>query len=259
MVESLKEASTGAQVKEHKFFVFHPCWRMAESISTNGVRGHEVKRGLLFPRRHLSLFIQCAFILIISPSRVSFEQHLQDLFDVIMALNNQTVDLLRFQLFIHHRAFRKLGWRVHEFSTHWGKSPFDILSENPDAELKRKKIEFKYRDLEFHNLIQSYVSAEPDMHSTAGSRAGPVYSICVANAPRWIRALKQLWLRLQSCLLTETFEDGRITEFLVKSESPSHHVVNDIVTIIFVLEALSPVFKHIVSSRRAADALAKAG
>lgn len=220
---------------------------------TPGVREHNIKKKWTFPCK---LFIRAFDGLYTHPflSKLSFEQHLQDLFDVIVALNTQTVDLLRFQLFVHHRAFQKLGERVRNFSTLWDQSPFDILSDNPDTELKKKKFTFKHRDSEFHTLIQSYVSAEPNMCSTVGSNSVPIYSVGVTNAPQWIRALKQLWLRLQACLL-----DGSTTELQVKNESPSTHVVNDIITILFVLEALTPAFKHIVSSRRAAHALANAG
>lgn len=189
---------------------------------------------------------------------ISFETHLQEMFDVIMALNNHAADLLRFQLLIHHRAFRQLGWRVRHFSTHWGKLPFDILSENLDSGLKKKTLQFKNQDTAFHNLIQSYVSPDQDIPSTT-SNSGPIYSVSAENAPRWIRALKHLWLRLQSYLLDESSEEGKITELRVKSEAPTTKTLNDIITMMFVLEALQPAFRHLASSRRAAHGLAKAG
>ena len=62
-------------------------------------------------------------------SDFEFREHLQDVFDVIVSLKEGCAnDLARFQVFIHHRAYQKLGWRVLDFSTHWGKSPFAINS-----------------------------------------------------------------------------------------------------------------------------------
>ncbi|KAJ3751822.1 hypothetical protein EV360DRAFT_75883, partial [Lentinula raphanica] len=40
--------------------------------------------------------------------------------------NSRTLD---FVLLIHRRAFRKLGWRIQEFFTRWGKSPFLIIQD----------------------------------------------------------------------------------------------------------------------------------
>lgn len=117
---------------------------------------------------------------------------------------------------------------------------------------------FQNRDPEFHKLIQTYVTPEPDAHSS-GSYSGLVYSVSAANAPCWIRALKELWLRLQSYLLVDISEEGKSTEFMVKNEAPTTQTVNDIITMMFVLEALLPVFKHLASSRLAAYGLAKAG
>lgn len=180
------------------------------------------------------------------------------MFDVIMALNNHAADLLRFQLLIHHRAFRQLAWRVRHFSTHWGKLPFDILSENLDSGLEKKTLQFKNQDTPFHRLIQSYVSPDQHIRSTA-SNNGPIYSVSAKNALSWIRALKHLWLRLQSYVLVEISEQGKMTELRVKDEAPTTKTFNDIITMMFVLEALQPVFKHLASSRQAAHGLAKAG
>lgn len=180
------------------------------------------------------------------------------MFDVIMALNNHAVDLLRFQLLIHHRAFQQIGWRVRQFSTHWGELPFDILSENLDPKLKKKTLQFNNGDSEFHNLIQSYVSPDPNIPSSAPNR-GPSYSVDAENASRWIKALKHLWLRLQSYVLVEIAAEGKTTELRVANEAPTTKTVNNIITMMFVLEALLPVFKHLVSSRRAAQGLVNAG
>lgn len=179
------------------------------------------------------------------------------MFDVIMALNNHAVDLLRFQLLIHHRAFQQIGWRVRQFSTHWGRLTFDILSENLDPKLKKKTLQFNNDDSEFHNLIQSYVSPDPNIPSAPNR--GPSYSVDAENASSWIKALKHLWLRLQSYVLVEIAEEGKTTEFRVATEAPTTKTVNNIITMMFVLEALLPVFKHLASSRCAAQALVNAG
>lgn len=184
-------------------------------------------------------------------SDLSFDQHLQDLFDVIIALNDSTIDLLRFQLFIHHRAFYKLGHEVREFSTHWGKLPFDILSDHIDTQMERKTFRFNFEDPTFHRLIQSYVNAEPHKHFISDKNLGPVYTVSGRNARLWIKALRELWLRLQSYL---SLEDP-----LMVREYYSSPAINDIITTMFVLEALMPVFKHLVSTRKAVRALSQAG
>lgn len=46
-------------------------------------------------------------------SNFTFREHLGHLFDVISSLDSQRPQqLLNFNLFIHHRVFRKLGWRT---------------------------------------------------------------------------------------------------------------------------------------------------
>lgn len=177
---------------------------------------------------------------------------------MIVALNSKNpADLPRFQLFVHHRAYRKLGQRVLKFSTHWGRLPFDILAEHIDTRLKQKTFQFKYQDLEFHNLIQSYVSPETDISCTSVINSRPVYVVNAMNASQWIEALKELWLRLQSYLLVESSDEGK--SLMVNMDSPTTRIINDIVTVMFVLEALMPMFEYLLSAQGVSQVFARAG
>lgn len=125
--------------------------------------------------------------------------------------------------------------------------------------MEKKTFQFQFRNAEFHSVIQSYVSAEPHMPSGSDTNLGPVYTVSGRNALHWLRALKELWRRLESCLSTETSQAMKMTELMVKDTFSSIQTISDITTTMFVLEALMPVLKHIVSSRAAARALAQAG
>lgn len=184
-----------------------------------------------------------------------FGAHLQDLFDVIASLrrpesSDQSSDLLPFQFFIHHRAYRKLGWRVLLFSTHWGKSPFDIISDClPDPNLKSESFRFPGGSSPFHDTLARYVPPE-------STESGDVYLVNSNNAARWLALFKSAWAKLQSHLLVKE-SDGKNPK--VRTDSPSAESVRRIVAIMVTLERLIDVFKHLLSANGVAQALAKAG
>lgn len=180
-------------------------------------------------------------------SNYEFDTHLRNLFDVIFALGVEADNLLDFDLFIHHRAYRKLGCRVLEFFTHWGKSPFHILSENLDNTLESQRFEINGVDQEI--IIQS-LKIQPTMRTDLGV----VYEIDGGNASQWLAKIEQFWLQLHKILLYSKNE-----KLLVKKESPLPSMVEEIVSIMMILKALVPIFKHISSPSSVAQALAKAG
>lgn len=193
-------------------------------------------------------------------SNFTFEEHLQDLFSVITALNCDDIrDLIRFELLILQRAHRKIAWRVLELSTHWGQSPFDIIFDHLDNELPSKTFQFQYRDPEFHEVIQSYVRAEPPSPSSSDRNSGPVYSINAKNAHQWLLALKYSWAQLQSCLLVQESDEGNTTRMMVRKDPPNVQTIDNILAMMFLFEALMPVLKHLLSAQGAAYALANAG
>lgn len=100
------------------------------------------------------------------------------------------------------------------------------------------------------------MSPETDT-STPVIKSRPVYSVNPKNAHQWIGALKELWLRLQRCLLVESSEEG--SPLMVNMESPTTQMVNDIVTLMFVLEAFMPMFEYLLSAQGVAHALAQSG
>lgn len=187
-------------------------------------------------------------------SNYGFGVHLQDLFDVIMSLDHKNpLDLVRFQLFIHHRAFRKLGWRVQEFLTHWGVLPFDILSQHLDPNLRSETFDFAVGP-HFHDCIQRYVKLGPKMYVFSLKKGRRVYCVNADNALEWLDGLKEVWSGLQASLLIEHNSNWRVRE-----ESPSPATVNDMVTRVFVLEAFMPIFEHLLSAESAGAALHNAG
>jgi len=179
-----------------------------------------------------------------------FGEHLQDLFDVIASL--QSSDLAKFQFFIHHRAYRKLGWRVQLFSTHWGKSPFDIISDQlPDANLTPESFQLKGEHSSVHDAINRYVKP------VSKTELESVYLVNSDNASSWLALFKSAWAILQSHLFAKDSE-GKTTG-RVRTDSPSTASVQAIVAMMLVLERLMDVFIHLLSAHGVGQALANAG
>lgn len=212
-------------------------------------------------------------------SSFAFEDHLQDLFNVIVSLDcNDPLDLHRFQRFIHHRAYRKLGYRVLDFSERWGISPIDIISENLDpASLDTITFRFSTHNPEFHKFIQKYLQPE-SLNTCSASDSRPSYSIRPDNAHLWVRALQKAWARLQKELLLDTTSktnsEASSSPREAKKESqkkkpvydsvnmdlPNNHRVAKLVILMNILDHLQKhVLPHLLSSPKVAQALAHAG
>lgn len=196
------------------------------------------------------------FVSYVQHRNFTLEKHLRELFDVIASLDcNDMDDLFRFQLLIHDRVYHTLGLRVLRFSTHWGKSPFDILSDHLDPDLKSKTLRFKYQDPHFESFIQSYVPALP---SPPGTQTRPLFCVNAGNASQWLMALKDIWGHMETYLLIEQSMGGKPT-LQVRPGPQSARTIDSIVAMMYIFEALMPVFKHLLSARGAAGALAAAG
>lgn len=180
-------------------------------------------------------------------SNFHFAEHLRNLLDIIVALDPGSDNLLEFDLYMHHVAFRKLGWRVLEFLTHWGKSPFDILSENLDPKLKTKIFEIKGSK----EVIRKNIEIDALSSTTKGLR----YSVNGQNASKWVKTLNGLWCRLANHLLV----DKSGTRKKVRKDSLTPAAVEEVVVIIAHLESTLPILKHILSCKQVPRALADAG
>lgn len=190
-----------------------------------------------------------------SHSNFDFGQHLQHLFDVVVALNRKDpLDLVRFQLFIHHRAFCKLGWRVQEFLTHWGVLPFDLLIQHPDPSLPSETFDFAFVGPHFHECIHRYLKPGPEMYIYSTTKQRQLYWVHSGNALLWLAGLKEVWSGLQGSLLVQ-----HKSKWKVRDDSPSPQIIYDIVTRLFIFEALLPIFVHLFSTESAARALHNAG
>lgn len=119
------------------------------------------------------MYLSFSYLLLITYVHVhsdfSFSEHLLDLFHVITSLDcDNSSDLLRLQRFIHHRAYRKLGYRVLDFSERWGTSPIGILLENIDPTLKSTTFQLTL-DRSFRSYLERFglrPDAEQDSRST---------------------------------------------------------------------------------------------
>jgi len=197
---------------------------------------------------HLSI----EWLIYMTLSDFEFGEHLQDVFDVIDSLKEGCAnDLARFQVFIHHRAYRKLGWRVLDFSTHWGKSPFAIISDclaHPGLESKDFTIN---RLSPVHELIQGSIPPQPSSETNSDL----VYRIDSDNALKWLEVLTALWELLRQRLIVHQ-PQGKAQ---VRKESPSVHDVVGIVFYLSGIQATMPVFQHLLSAPGVVRALAEAG
>lgn len=197
------------------------------------------------------------FLIIGALSNFTFHEHLGDLFNVISSLDSQRPQqLMNFNLFIHHRAFRKLGWRVREFSSHWGDSPLQILSAHLRLDFEPRKFQFPHlQGAEFETLIENY------RIKVTGRSSPAEYCVNPENAPEWIATLKSVWGILEDKLLIIDRElKSPVTKNTpVRTTSPDAETVEIIVSIMFSLEALMPVFKHLLTVGGAAQPLADAG
>lgn len=64
---------------------------------------------------------------------------------------------------------------------------------------------------------------------------------------------------MQSYLLVEKSEEGNTARLMVRQDSPNTQTVDNIIAIMFFFKALTPVLKHLLSAKGAAQALADAG
>lgn len=168
--------------------------------------------------------------------------------DIIFALNDDSNNLLDFELFIHHRAYRKLAWRVLEFSTHWGEPPFDILVKHLDPNLQPKHFTL---NTTAQAVIQSFT-----IPPTSQSDLGLVYTVNVNNTSTWVRNLKGFWDRLEGHLLVD---NPKKAKKMIREDSPKPQAVEDIVSVITLLESTMHIFSYLLSGDDAARALAHAG
>ncbi|KAE9394522.1 hypothetical protein BT96DRAFT_998434 [Gymnopus androsaceus JB14] len=154
-------------------------------------------------------------------------------------------DLKNFQHFIHHRAYRKLGWRVLDFSTHWGKLPFDIISKClAKSELESK--DFTFKEV-FNNAIQMHMPSR----ASSETNSKPVYCLNSDNALQWLNVVYTLWETLQKKLL------GEGKPKLREIKTPTPEAVCEIVYALMGLEAMMPVLKHLLSAEGVVGALAE--
>lgn len=104
-----------------------------------------------------------------------------------------------------------------------------------------------------HNRIKQYVSPGPEMY-VCPMQDQCIYLVNAENALQWLTGLTKVWSGLQVSLLVDCNSKWQVTE-----DSPSPHTINDIVMRLFTLEALLPIFQHLLSANQAAAALQNAG
>ena len=189
-------------------------------------------------------------------SNFTFDQHLRDLFDVIDSLRNEhNIDLGEFLYFVHSRAFRKLAWRVLEFSTHWGQLPFLIFPVNGD-QLEKKDFEIRlpHSSHAIFEVCGLGVSRIP-VPNTELIWPKVTYSVESHNVSKWVQLFKFLWQVLESKLLKEAANGGKT----LRKDKPKPDEIELIVDTITSLQSLRPVLKYLLSVEEVAEALSNAG
>jgi len=189
-------------------------------------------------------------------SDFQFPNHLQDLFDVIVSLEAKNpMHQARFQYFVHRRAYRKLGARILDFSTHLGKLPFDIFpTEFPGLGATDVTL---HAGSKHHAGIAQYVkpfsppleeskepknpaNTKPKTLETGTDWTQLRYPVNAETAPKWVHLLRFWW----SILCDQFLDKAHKT---VTPSPPTAEATRLAVAMISGLQALKPVLKILLS------------
>ncbi|KAJ3770525.1 hypothetical protein FB446DRAFT_743867 [Lentinula raphanica] len=133
----------------------------------------------------------------------TLQEHIRDVFQILTYIGSHSWQdtNLTFALLIHRRAFRKLGWRIREFLTHWGKSPFLIIQDairNTTVKASSEfTIDFLSTDLEILNLCK-FPFFEDDLERTQSTQQSRDVRVDSENIKAWIDGFITLFDQLQS-------------------------------------------------------------
>ncbi|KAJ3710902.1 hypothetical protein DFJ43DRAFT_1161970 [Lentinula guzmanii] len=163
----------------------------------------------------------------------SLKDHLQDVFQIFSYLKppSATKSLEAFSFFIHHRAFRKLGWRIKEFLTHLNDSPFTVLKTVDFTRISAQQFAIPFT-LAKYDLLR--LSKFP-----LGDERPVTLSINSNNVKDWLDGFQQLFSFLQGFFPCPRKEPTYAL--------PTREAVLGGVGSIQLIMKLKPVLKHILS------------
>src|SRR5579875_2907776 len=133
------------------------------------------------------------------------DEHLTHILQIFLHLqrNDFKEGQKNFLLFIHRRAFRKLNFRVRDFLTRWGKSPFNILLSvmsgiERDLTLSRT-FEVTLPGLG-HSLICMKVLKASESKSEDSKATAQSYPVDSHNVRNWVEFFQHVFDQLNKSL-----------------------------------------------------------
>ncbi|KIK70222.1 hypothetical protein GYMLUDRAFT_255390 [Collybiopsis luxurians FD-317 M1] len=202
------------------------------------------------------------------PRQVDLDVHIQDVSNIIRHLesaqeHNRT-DLIQFQFLVLYRAFRMLGKRVLDFSSHWEKLPFELMktyaddiSENPA--LTKTFVLFLYK-AQYSFLSKFKLEGEKLTDGTDGESdwlCRYKYTVNASTLALWGDYFIGLWDALKEELLvsecspesTSPESQSRDTPKTMQPAPPDPEKIPKVYHLLRTLFVTRPVWKHILSMR----------
>ena len=194
---------------------------------------------------------------------------MQDVFEILSYLsslpdNRRASEATTFALFIHRRAFRKIGWRIEEFFTHWGESPFAILSKLDFSGMEPRLTEITTLSNSERKLLLSagipFTDVLPGQKKNNHAQSVPEQEPCVkirvnsVNVKDWLNGFQKLFQ-----LLRRIFPCYARRKMRPWPPFPDPAGVRVGVSIIRCFMVLKPVMRHVLSFPGVESVLSEAG
>ncbi|KAJ3834546.1 hypothetical protein F5878DRAFT_664675 [Lentinula raphanica] len=181
----------------------------------------------------------------------TLQEHIRDVFQILTYIGSHSWQNTNFTfaLLIHRRASRKVGWRIREFLTRWGKSPFLIIQDAIRNTTVKASSEFTINfiptDLEVLNQCK-FPFFEDDLERTQSTQRSRNVHVDSENIKAWIGGFINIFDLLQSSFPPPKKRPGPI---------PTDEQVIVGVFLIRCLQRLKSVVKFILEIPGVVDAL----
>ncbi|KAJ3992995.1 hypothetical protein F5050DRAFT_822498 [Lentinula boryana] len=234
-IECLVCAQNTGQTSESAQTVAIPAAGELEEIldATNSTRGAEL----------LKKWAQDVSVDEFNQRNYTLREHLRDIFQILAHLRTCDVGDGAFTAFnhlIHRRAFRKLGWRIEEFLTAWGDSPFIVLQQVDFTTMETShSVEMSLTSPQY-GLLARYFPIQALEHSgDIATRVPYQFRIDVHNVPQWLTGFQDLFVELRAMFPCPSRGAMNV---------PSSEDVKAGVILIRLLVLIKPIIKIILSS-----------
>lgn len=160
------------------------------------------------------------------------------------------VDQRNLSLFIHRRAFSKIGWRVMNFNSLWTYSPFSCLAENiSDIVIPHNQVtEFKFGiNPAQGELFHQYGIIPKIQFGTIDVL--PTYIVSSATVENWLRLFEGVFGSLRDHLLHQEPAQNyrRRAKYQVRNDVPDATRTALICVYMSILHDARPVLQHILT------------